>query len=320
MRLFWFVSGRMSRETLSSSDERPRSHERNYGASTPHREGESPTRGSRNAVARVDPTSVVATDEQDTGPRPMRLRYAGTCVACRAAVPAGTTAIYDRTSRSVTCTDCATATPSPTVRDDEAEPGPEPPVEAGSAGSSARREYESRGAARENRIREAHPRMGGLILTLTDEPQSTTAWGRGAKGEELLGQGLDSLSDSGVRVLHDRRIPPTKANIDHIAVAPSGVYGIDAKRYKGRPTLRVEGGIIRPRVTRLVVGSRDCTKLVEGVQKQVALVTAALAAAGHADLPVRGMLCFVDADCRCWAARSRSTASTSSGRRRPLHC
>jgi len=138
--------------------------------------------------------------------------------------------------------------------------------------------------------------LGGLILAVSDEPQSTTAWARGAKGEELLGQRLDGLAVQGVRVLHDRRIPRTKANIDHIAVGPTGVWVIDAKRYNGRPTLRVEGGIIRPRTTRLMVGSRDCTKLVEGVHKQVGLVTAALAAAGHEGIRVHGELCFVQAD------------------------
>jgi hypothetical protein len=204
--------------------------------------------------------------------------------------------MYDRATKSVTCTACVASAMDTTVADEHPEPSSPPPVESGSAGSSARREYDRRSAAREKRIRDAHPRVGGLILALTDEPQSTTAWARGAKGEELLGQRLDSLADEGIPVLHDRRIPRTKANIDHIAVTPSGVYVIDAKRYKGRPTLRVEGGLVRPRVTRLMVGSRDCTKLVDGVQKQVALVTAALASAGHAQLPVRGMLCFVDAD------------------------
>ncbi|WP_421740318.1 nuclease-related domain-containing protein [Cellulomonas sp.] len=176
-------------------------------------------------------------------------------------------------------------------------PEPRPaPVDAGAAGSSAQREYERRKAKRETRIREAHPRLGGLILAISDELQSTTAWAKGARGEELLGGGLDTLSDRGVRTLHDRRIPRTKANIDHVAVSPAGVFVIDAKRYKGRPALRVEGGILRPRVSKLMVESRDCTKLVAGVHKQVDLVRSALETAGFSDAPVRGMLCFVEAD------------------------
>ena len=62
-----------------------------------------------------------------------------------------------------------------------------------------------------------------------------------------------------IKLLHDRRIPRTKANIDHIAVTANGVYVVDAKKYRGRPQLRIEGGILRPRVERLLVGSRGCT-------------------------------------------------------------
>lgn len=233
------------------------------------------------------------------GPKTMRLRYAGTCRACGMSLAVGTTGVYDRSTKSVSCVQCPAPAPLETAPGDAVhEPPPPPPaeVEAGVAGSSARREFERRSAARETRIRDAHPRLGGLMLAVSEQPQSTTAWARGAKGEEQLGRGLDSLADKGVRMLHDRRIPRTRANIDHIAVAPSGVYVIDAKRYAGRPTLQVEGGIIRPRTSRLVIGSRDGTKLVEGVHKQVGLVRDALAAADHDDIPARGMLCFVDAD------------------------
>jgi len=45
-----------------------------------------------------------------------------------------------------------------------------------------------------------------------------------------------------------------------------------------------------------MVGSRDCTKLVAGMHRQLDVVTSALEAGGVTDLPVRGMLCFVEAD------------------------
>ena len=45
------------------------------------------------------------------------------------------------------------------------------------------------------------------------------------------------------------------------------------------------------------MGRRNCTKLVDGVLHQVDLVTAALSADPVlADAPVRGALCFVEAD------------------------
>jgi len=58
---------------------------------------------------------------------------------------------------------------------------------------------------------------------------------------EVAAPSLDRLADTGLYFLHDRRIPPTKANIDHIVIAPTGVYIIDAKNYTGRAYLRVEG-------------------------------------------------------------------------------
>ncbi len=94
---------------------------------------------------------------------------------------------------------------------------------------------------------------------MTDEPQRATAWATGAEGEERVGARLDRLVSESVRVLHDRRIPGSRANIDHLVVAPSGVHVIDSKKYQGRPERRAEGGLFRPRVERLVVGGRDRT-------------------------------------------------------------
>lgn len=214
----------------------------------------------------------------------MRLRYAGTCRVCGLALPARVEAFYDRSTRTVRCvTHELRSTDRPPLAD---------LIELGTAGASARREFERRKASREQRIRANHPKLGQLILALNDEQQSTKAWDLGARGEEKLGRKLNQLASDTLRLLHDRRIPGSRANIDHLAVTPSGVYVIDAKKYKGRPRLRIEGGLIRPRVERLLVGSRDCTKLVDGVLKQVDLVCGLLDSA----VPVHGVLCFVEAD------------------------
>jgi hypothetical protein len=241
----------------------------------------------------------------------MRIRYAGRCSVCGVELPVGTLAVYDRATKTLTCSSCLPEQQSAHAGLDHATPDApfdgsngtasetEPDsseVFAGVAGASALREYKRRKIARETRIRTDHPLAGGLILALSDDPQSTKAWATGARGEERLGHRLDSVSGHGVYVLHDRRIPRTKANIDHIAVGPTGVFVIDAKKYRGRPRLAVEGGLIRPRIEKLMVGSRDRTKLVQGVQKQVGLVSSALQSAGFGQLPVSGMLCFVEAD------------------------
>lgn len=211
----------------------------------------------------------------------MRLRYAGTCRVCEAPLPARTEAVYERASKTVRCV---------THLDETAVTGDT--VDIGTPGASARHEFERRHRRREERVLAEHPRIGKLMLALGDDPQSTRAWQTGAIGEEALGRRLNELASERLLVLHDRRIPGSKANIDHIAVTPSGVHVVDAKRFKGRPALKVEGGILRPRVSKLLVGGRDRTTLVDGVLRQVEVVRSILGDA----VSVTGVLCFVDAD------------------------
>jgi hypothetical protein len=119
-------------------------------------------------------------------------------------------------------------------------------LDPGTAGASARREYERRKAEGEARVRAEHPRLAGLILALGTERQSTKAWDTGALGEERLGNGLDRLASDHLRLLHDRRIPGSKANIDHLAVTAGGVYVIDAKKYRGRARRRSQASRLLP--------------------------------------------------------------------------
>jgi hypothetical protein len=212
----------------------------------------------------------------------MRLRYAGACRLCGVALPAKTEAIYERSTKTVRCLDHDASVPERTAEE----------IDPGTPGASARREFERREGNRERRIREKHPKLGGLIHALSDEPQSTKAWDTGALGEERLGSRLNELASDTLRVLHDRRIPGSRANIDHLAVTPTGVFVIDAKKYAGRPHLKIEGGLLRPRVEKLVVGTRDCSKLVDGMLKQIDIVRGAVGE----QITVQGVLCFVEAD------------------------
>lgn len=229
-------------------------------------------------------------DDSEEGKR-RRLRYPGTCRLCGTSRPARTEAIYERSTKTVTCIECLTVASLRPVTEVVEPLVANKPDGGGAAGSSARREHERRKAKDQERLRQKWGRLGGIAVALSDEKQSTKAWATGAVGEERLGARLDSLASESIDVLHDRRIPGSKANIDHIAVTSAGIWVIDAKRYKGRPELRVERGILRPKVEKLLVGRRDCTKLVDGVLKQVDLVSKLVGG-----VPVTGALCFVEAD------------------------
>ena len=213
-------------------------------------------------------------------PNPIRLRYPATCRLCSASLERGTRAYWDRHAAVATCVICA----------DEDETTP-PPAAADVAGGSAQRRHDKLSAAREARIRAAHPRLGGVMLALSDDPQSTRAWSRGAEGERRLGKVLSELD---VVALHDRRIPGSQANIDHIVVCALGVFVIDAKYYHGMVEIRDKGGWLRSD-RRLYVGGRDCSKLARAMATQVECVVDTLHDVAPA-VPVFPVLCFVDAE------------------------
>src|SRR4051794_31534743 len=105
----------------------------------------------------------------------------------------------------------------------------------GAPGGSAAREYARRRQLREDRARATLGGFGAAIVRLTDEPQSTKAWKKGAEGERLVARRLEKhLADSGVLLLHDRRVPGSRANIDHLAIGPGGITVIDAKNLTGK--------------------------------------------------------------------------------------
>lgn len=164
----------------------------------------------------------------------------------------------------------------------------EPDFDFGTAGASGRREYERRRARRENKTRDRHPHVGNLLLKFQEAPEHEQAWATGAAGEEELAVCLASRCPE-VLVLHDRRMPRSRANIDHLAIAPSGVHVIDAKRYKGKIEVR------RPFFDnpQLVIAGRDKTKLVDGLERQAEAVRAALEAVAP-EVPVTACFCFIN--------------------------
>jgi Nuclease-related domain len=145
-------------------------------------------------------------------------------------------------------------------------------------------QHDRRAAKHEARIeaRWELGRIGRFVKAITTEPQSTRAWAIGAWGEEKLAEALAGID--GLQVLHDRRVRGTRGNIDHIAIAPAGVFVVDAKAYQGLIEIRNRGWFFRPD-WRLTVGRRDKSKLARNMAWQVDAVRPALEAAGIDPLP-----------------------------------
>jgi hypothetical protein len=166
----------------------------------------------------------------------------------------------------------------------------------GTAGGSAKAESERRIKRREERITARFPRAGKYILALTDEPQSTKTWKVGADGEIAVGKFLDSLAIKyGFQVLHDRLIPKSRANIDHIAITKAGVFVIDAKNYKGVIEIRDKSGFFEKTAAELWVGKRNRMNLITGMKKQISIIDGILRS-NSIDMPVIGVLTFYDAE------------------------
>ena len=180
-----------------------------------------------------------------------------------------------------------------------APPPPKPPLPVpdavrvgGNAGASALREYERRQAKRHAQIEEqwGTGKLGAIAKFFSEPPQNEVSWKTGAEGEQELSQLLNRKLSETCVVLDDRQIPGSKANIDHIVVAPSGIWIVDAKKYKGRIVVvsKVFGD------NELVVADRGKTKLVEGLHRQQATVVRALPPGETT--PIHMVLCFVDGD------------------------
>jgi hypothetical protein len=253
----------------------------------------------------------------------LKIKRPDVCVACAVAMPIGTQAYWNPEQRTLTCLSCREATtPVAPNSTPNLEPVMEVPdtVPAGwsitkpdVAGHSAQKEFEKRAAkellkkqavvekdaAWRIEMREKRPLLGRLVAAVTPKPQigplsqSTTAWDKGAAGERRVAEILDALS--GIEVLHDRLVPRKgAANIDHIAVAASGIFVIDAKKYDGRLEVREKGTVFRPD-QRLYVAGRDRTKLTDAVLGQVEAVRSVLGEEWSA-IPIRGVLCFIGCD------------------------
>jgi hypothetical protein len=168
-----------------------------------------------------------------------------------------------------------------------------------SAGGSAQAEYERRAARHAADVRRRRPRIlafgavfavGGVVVLLTVSPlwggvvllfdlvivlsalfatpNSITAWQTGAEGELRTGRLLEPLEAEGFRILHDRKIPGSRANIDHIVIGPPGIYVVETKSL---------GGSLQIRDNEVFVSGRRRTKMIDQVKREALAVQTVLA-------------------------------------------
>jgi hypothetical protein len=72
--------------------------------------------------------------------------------------------------------------------------------------------------------------------------EQARTWQRGAQGERHTARLLDRLTRDGFVIFHDLAVPGnTSANVDHLAIGPSGVFVIDSKQWTGSVHQGVDG-------------------------------------------------------------------------------
>ena len=88
--------------------------------------------------------------------------------------------------------------------------------------------------------------VGAVLARPPSDPQR---WARGADGERATAALLERLPARKWVVLHDRRVPGSRANIDHLVVGPTGVWVVDTKALRaevraGWRSVRVGDGVL----------------------------------------------------------------------------
>lgn len=141
-----------------------------------------------------------------------------------------------------------------------------------------------------------------MARALWGRRQSTESWSVGSRGERAEAAHLAALNGEGIVVIHDCRIPGSKANIDHIAVSSSGVYVIDAKVTKGAVSARTTGPIWNRGSGKLYFGGRDRSAVLEGMNHQVNVVSGALGNEMLDEVPIHPMVVVVGAEWK-WLAK-----------------
>ena len=100
--------------------------------------------------------------------------------------------------------------------------------------------------------------------------RGANSWATGAAGEERTARMLAPLARRGYLVLHDRAVPGSRANLDHLVAGPAGVVYVDTKAWRSKHArVTVTGGVLR-------YGRYDKTREVQTARWEAERAAAAL--------------------------------------------
>jgi hypothetical protein len=158
--------------------------------------------------------------------------------------------------------------------------------------------YMNAGAGADEQSRRHEKKIADLEAQLEAERRRKAAWAAGAEGERRVGAALEALGPAW-RIVHDVHWPGRpKANLDHVAVGPTGIWVVDAKNWTGRVT--TTDGVLRQDGYR----RNECTDAAE----RAAAAVAALLEPQHRML-VRPVICLAGSGADLAAVPSTSSTA-----------
>jgi len=138
--------------------------------------------------------------------------------------------------------------------------------------------------------------VGGSAALREAQSQRDPKWLKGATGEYMMDTSLRKRLKDEAIILTDRRVPGAKSNIDHIVIAPTGVWIIDSKKWKGKIEYKAES--LTSVNMHLFVGGKDRTSEVESIYGLVIPVAQLIE---DRTVPIHPALVFIEGD---WSTAS----------------
>ncbi|MFF8716179.1 nuclease-related domain-containing protein [Streptomyces sp. NPDC015184] len=124
--------------------------------------------------------------------------------------------------------------------------------------------------ARARQLRTPAVRIADAIGIPTQRGREAARYRAGAEGEQRTADRINPLRAEGWTILHDRALPTGRANIDHLAISPTGIVIVpDTKRWSARYPVRASSG-------RLLHGDRDVTDRLRGLRHEASTVSRVL--------------------------------------------